>query len=156
MAKRFVRKLPKGFQNRNLGGCFYACYLVAKYNLERGYTDFQVVAGTVEFESIKSGWHEESHCFILFNTGKVYDPTFEQFSHYPWQEQPISEIRYKGFAWNSYTPEGFLQEYRDEDFTEEFKKYLFTETKQGEFFKGAMWQSEIEHPELIPEKFRIA
>lgn len=152
MAKRFSKKLPDDFQPSNLGSCVYTCYILTEYNIKRGFIDFAVVKGKAVFEQI-NGSHRGFHVFFIIN-GEIYDPTFEQFFKYPSTEFPISTyIEYEWEDTEIYTPKEFLE--GGSEITEEFKKWHYTETKQGEFFKGAMWQSEVIDPERIPPKCRV-
>lgn len=154
MAKRISYKLPDGFQGCNLGSCVYACLLIAQYNIKRGYTDFKVVGGKMQFRRIDGRYHNGFHCFILKPDGKIYDPTYEQFFHSSINEQPISDMNYNWMRYEEYTPHRFVMDYGGDNLTEEYKQWCFQETEQGEFFKGAIYREEKENPELIPVKFR--
>jgi len=151
-AKRFSHRLPEGFQSRNLGSCVYACYLLTEYNYKRGFTDFSVVNGRVSFTDYDGNEHTCVHNWILLRNGKIYDPTYNQFSQYPINEQPRTDIYY---LWKDYeveTPQHIIEE--GCDITPEFKAWHYKKTKVGEYFIGAMWESEVKNPELIPIKFR--
>ena len=153
MATRFSRKLPDGFQASNLGTCIYAVYLLTEHNVRRGFTDFNVVKGHLVFTDFLERPHREFHCWIMLKSGAIYDPTYEQLFRYPIEEQPCSSVEYSWRNWDVYTPEEIIEE--GCNITPEFKAYHYKQTMPGEFFKGPMWQSEIDHPDLIPEKFRV-
>lgn len=153
MAKRFVKKLPDGFQYRNLGSCVYACYLLTEYNVKRGFYDFGIVEGEVAFTDINKIEYREDHSWIQLNNGKIYDPTYEQFFHYPILEQPRTDMHYLWCDEEVLTPHKIIDD--GCHITEEFKAYHYKTTQMGEFFKGAMWLKELENPGLIPKKFRI-
>ncbi len=153
MAKRFVKRLPDGFQCRNLGSCVYACYLLTEYNVKRGFYDFSVVKGKVAFTDQRKIEHRDHHHWILLNNGKIYDPTYEQFFHYPINELSRTGMKY---LWRDKDVWSAL-EIIDSGchITDEFKAFHYKITKTGKFFRGAMWLSEVENPEFIPKKFRI-
>ena len=155
MAKRISYKLPDGFQKGNLGTCVYACYLIAEHNIKRGFTDFKVIKGRMQFMQANGTFHNGYHCFILKNNGEIYDPTYDQFFNYPLKESPVSAFNYHWVSIiNEYTPQEFVDDYADDYLTDEYKAWCFKKTKPGEYFKGAVYKSEKDNPELIPKKCR--
>ena len=152
MAKRFSRKLTDGFQADNLCACMYATYLLTEYNVARGYMDFTVVEGELNFTDVSGRYHRDFHRWIRLSNGRIYDPTFGQIYKAPLEKSPVSDIRYSWRTYNEYSPEEILK--YGCDITPEFKQYHYKPTKRGEFFRGAMWQFEVDDPELIPERFR--
>jgi len=152
MPKRFSRKLPEGFQADNLGSCMYAIYLLTERNVARGFTDFKVVEGKLEFFDRRGKFHRDLHSWIELSNGKIYDPTFNQLLKYPLEEQPVTDITYCSKTYEEYTPEQILE--NGCDITDEFKAFHYKKTEVGEYFIGAMWKYEVENPDLIPIKFR--
>jgi len=126
---------------------------MTKHNVARGYTEFTVVEGRVVWKDYDGNSHSEFHTWIKLANGRICDPTEEQFwNKYPWDETPYSGFRYVWRREHEYSPDEFLRE--GCDITPEFEAWHYKETLRGEYFRGAMWEYEKEHPDFIPERFR--
>ena len=138
----FDPSLPEGFQCQNLGTCFYAVELICKNNLKHGFDNFRVVTGYLLYVDIDGNNGRLEHRWIKYDNGEIFDPTLLQACKI---EPAIvaKSLIYDSSYYDIHTPQEAAAEDVENNITNEFKKYHYTPTQKGEFFKGAMWKSEV-------------